>query len=361
MIKKVVVWKEDLELKRPYTIAYKTVSQVENIFVYLEDDVGRYGLGAASPSAMVCGEVLDKSLEILQEHLPSMLHHAPPQEFKLYSRKMASLWPTHPAARAASEMALLDLFGKMLDIPLYRYFGGKAQRFLTSITLGIQSIEQTLEEVEEYLGRQFKILKLKIGQGLEADLECLRKVREKAGPHILIRVDANQAYQAAELEAFFQKTKGLGVEFVEQPLAQNEAENMLQVEAAIRKLCAADESLRAPEDALDLLQKPLPFGIFNIKLMKCGGILPGLQIADMAHLAGIKLMWGCMDESKVSISAALHAALASPATKFLDLDGSFDLARDLVEGGFRVEEGALIPGNEPGLGVKLTSSASIPA
>lgn len=360
MIRKIVVWKEDLDLKRPYTIAYKTVSQVENIFVYLEDDSGRYGIGAASPSEMVCGEVLDQSLKLLQDRLYPLLYRGNPQEYKKYSREMAQLWPAHPAARAAVEMALLDLFGKILDMPLYRFFGGKAQALLTSITLGIQSIEQTLDEVEEYLGRQFKILKLKIGQGLEADLECLQKVREKAGPDILIRVDANQAYQAAELQAFFQKTQSIGIEFVEQPLAQDQAEQMRQVNESIRQRCAADESLRIPLEALELTQKPLRFGIFNIKLMKCGGILPALQIADIAELAGIDLMWGCMDESKVSISAALHAALASPATRYLDLDGSFDLARDLVEGGFRVEDGALIPETGPGLGVKLFSSVSIP-
>ena len=101
--------------------------------------------------------------------------------------------------------------------------------------------------------------------------------------------------------------------------------------------------------------KPQPFGIYNIKLMKCGGIFPAKGIADIALLAGIDLMWGCMDESIVSISAALHAALASPATKYLDLDGSFDLAKDLVEGGFVLKDGFLSTNDRPGLGCELTT------
>jgi L-alanine-DL-glutamate epimerase-like enolase superfamily enzyme len=64
-------------------------------------------------------------------------------------------------------------------------------------------------------------------------------------------------------------------------------------------------------------------------------------------------MWGCNDESIVAIAAALHAALASPATRYLDLDGSLDLARDLVQGGFVLEGGELSVTDKPGLGVTL--------
>ena len=63
-------------------------------------------------------------------------------------------------------------------------------------------------------------------------------------------------------------------------------------------------------------------------------------------------MWGCMDESIVSISAALHVAIASPATRYLDLDGSLDLAHDVVEGGFVLEDGYMRTTDEPGLGVR---------
>ena len=85
--------------------------------------------------------------------------------------------------------------------------------------------------------------------------------------------------------------------------------------------------------------------------MKCGGVHAAGRIADIADLAGIELMWGCMDESVVSISAALHVALASPATRYLDLDGSLDLARDVAGGGFVLEDGFMRTTDLPGLGV----------
>lgn len=124
----------------------------------------------------------------------------------------------------------------------------------------------------------------------------------------------------------------------------------------VRARIAADESLLSESDALRLVTPPRACGIFNIKLMKCGGVYPASRIAAIADTAGVELMWGCMDESIVSISAALHAALGSPATRYLDLDGSFDLARDVVEGGFVLKDGYLTTTSAPGLGVRPVPS-----
>ena len=123
--------------------------------------------------------------------------------------------------------------------------------------------------------------------------------------------------------------------------------------SSVRRIIAADESLHGEENARDLARDPSACGIFNIKLMKCGGIRPALAIAEIAQSAGIDLMWGCNDESVVSIAAALHAAYACPRTRYLDLDGSFDLARDPARGGFVVEEGRMRLLGKPGLGVDL--------
>ena len=101
------------------------------------------------------------------------------------------------------------------------------------------------------------------------------------------------------------------------------------------------------------MQPPRACGIFNIKLMKCGGVHAAKHIASIAETAEVDLMWGCMDESVVSISAALHAAFSSPATRYIDLDGSLDLARDVADGGFRLEDGVMRTLDTPGLGVTL--------
>jgi L-alanine-DL-glutamate epimerase-like enolase superfamily enzyme len=110
--------------------------------------------------------------------------------------------------------------------------------------------------------------------------------------------------------------------------------------------------LISPKDALELIKPPRAAAIYNIKLMKCGGVSQGLKIADIALHEGIDLFWGCNDESIVSITAALHAAFACSNTKYIDLDGSLDLGRDAVSGGFILKDGYMTCSDKPGLGVE---------
>ena len=273
---------------------------------------------------------------------------------------MDRLMSGKPAARAAIDIALHDLWSRHLGLPLVDLLGRYHRSLPTSITIGIKSIRESLEEAEEYRGRGFRILKIKIGRSVGQDVDCLTQIRRKMGREIRLRVDANQGYTLENYKRFAEKTASLNLEFVEQPLPANDLDSMRRLPKPIRATTAADESLLDARHAIECLQFPRPFGIFNIKLMKCGGIAPGLQIAEIANLAGIDLMWGCMDESRIGIAAALHAALASPATRYLDLDGSLDLARDLLQGGFELVNGELSVTDQPGLGVRLISDFAPP-
>ena len=258
-----------------------------------------------------------------------------------------------PAARAAVDIALHDLWARRLGVPLVDVLGRCHQTLPTSITVGIKSTREALAEAEEYLDRGFRNLKIKVGLDLEEDLDRLTRLRELVGAEVKIRVDANQGYDAAEARQFFATTQHLDLELIEQPLPPENDPDARDFPEDLRRKVAADESLITEEDALELVQRPPACGIFNIKLMKCGGISSALGIAGIAEAAGIELMWGCMDESAVSISAALHAAFASPTTRYLDLDGSFDLARDPALGGFEIEDGRMRIVEEPGLGARF--------
>ena len=350
-------WTEKLTLTRPYTIAYERIDSVQNLFVRLQVEDGSVGMGVASPAEEVTGEGVQQCGQALAEHLSSLLIGTDIRHLKAILRKIEATMPGAPAARAAIDMALHDIWAKQYGLPLVDLLGRVHRSLPTSITIGIESIAEALEEADEYKGRGFRILKVKIGKSLEKDVERLRRIREKMGPDILIRVDANQGYSVEQFEAFARQTESLDLEFVEQPLDARDLDGMRRMPADLRKYSAADESLLDARDALACLEPPRPFGIYNIKLMKCGGIAPGLQIAEIANLAGIDVMWGCMDESIVGIAAALHAALASPATRYLDLDGHLDLARDLVTGGFVLKDGELSLTDKPGLGVELVGDS----
>ncbi len=348
-IARATVWKEDLKLTRPYTIAFETIDSVENLFICLETEDGMAGLGAASPSEEVTGETLVQSEKALME----MADLLKGKDIRLLNGLLKTLnqkFSAAPAALAAADIALHDLAGNTLGLPLVELLGRVHRSLPTSITIGILPLDETLEEAEEYLGRGFKILKVKTGLDVAEDIERVLKIHERYGTAFKIRVDANQGYTTRDYEQFFKAT-GHCVEFVEQPLGGDRIKAMADLPEALRRFGCADESLLGPKDVAGLLAPPQPFGIFNIKLMKCGGVANGRDIARTAGHAGIHLMWGCMDESIVSISAALHAALASRATRFLDLDGSLDLANDIVTGGFTLEDGKLSTLDKPGLGV----------
>lgn len=352
-ISHVRVWKEDLELSRPYTIAYRTISAVENIFVYIQLDDGRHGIGAGSPAVFVTGELIDNSLERLQNLLPERLQNRSILEVNALVKSLREELSDAPAALAAVDIALHDLLGQYLNLPLTEWWGRVHEALPTSVTIGIKDLDETLSDADEFRQLGFRHLKLKTGHDVEQDIETCQRLRRHIGTDMHIRVDANQGYSPEELEHFFRKTDGLNLELVEQPLSAGEYPSLLQLPERYRLQCAADEDLHNGSDAVSLASDPLPYGIYNIKLMKCGGPSEALLMAGVAERAGIDLMWGCNDESIVSIAAALHVALSSPATRYLDLDGSLDLARDLVEGGFRIENGLLYPTDRPGLGVKL--------
>ncbi|MEL6820826.1 MAG: dipeptide epimerase [Calditrichota bacterium] len=343
---------EHLELTRPYTIAYKTVESVENVFVQIETANGTCGIGAGSPAPYVTGED-NAACSAAAEKLEDLLKGKDLRHINSIGRVLEKNLANTPAARAAADIAMYDALAIHYDLPLVEMLGRAHTKIPTSITIGIKSIEESIEEAKEYLGRGFKILKLKIGKDVDQDVEMMHRLRETVAEKMAIRVDANQGYTAKQLDEFAARTAELNVELIEQPVKKEEPFEMLEAGEGVRKISAADESIQTPSDALKLAANPQPFGIYNIKLMKCGGVGPGREIADIAYRAGIDLMWGCMDESIVSITAALHAALASPATRYLDLDGSLDLARDLVKGGFQLKDGYLSTNNLPGLGVTL--------
>ncbi len=345
-------WQRSLPLQRPYTIAFKSVGAAELHFVRLVTETGLVGLGSAAPTD-ITGETSESCARAITDIGQSVLVGRDPLQMHKLSAQLRDALASSPSARAAIDMALHDLVARSLERPLADILGRRHRGMPTSITIGIMAMDDTLREADEYIHRGFTCLKVKLGHALDRDIERLRALRMHAGPRMRIRVDANQGYSLNETLRLSELSSRLGIELIEQPLPASASEKMLHLPHQRLQTMAADESLHSEADAKSLAAYPQPFGIFNIKLMKCGGITSGLAIANIAHATGIRLIWGCMDESVVSIAAALHAAYACPATRFIDLDGSFDLSQDAAKGGFRLEAGNLYLLDRSGLGVTL--------
>ncbi|ULQ58381.1 dipeptide epimerase [Flavihumibacter rivuli] len=345
-------WLEHLPLTKPYTIAYKTTYDTEVVFLEFVLDNGIVGLGASNPFEDVVGETPAQALENLQSGFLGEFIGRDIRHFNQLIDMAAQQFPDRPGTVAAVDIALHDAFGKFLGVPVLEFYGKKVEPLPTSITIGIKPVEEMVEEARTYRARGFRRLKIKTGLDVDADIERVVKLSEAFGDTMKIRVDANQGYGWEQLRRFIRSTSHLGLELIEQPLPSGKEGELTTLPAAERQLLVADESLINARSALQWSQQPQPFGVYNIKLMKCGGVKGAFDIANIARQAGISLFWGCNDESIVSISAALHAAYACPNTRYLDLDGSFDLAHDLVSGGFRLSDGILYPTAEPGFGYR---------
>lgn len=340
-----------LPLTRPYTISRETISAVELAFVRIHAG-GLTGSGCASPAPGVTGET-PEATRAAMEAAADVLRGRDAGEIGNLARLLERELPAAPAARAACDIALWDLLGQQLGIPVVDLLGRVHHGLPTSVTIGIQAPDAALELAREYLAHGFQALKVKLGHDVEADIERLRQLRGLAGQGITLRTDPNAGYDEPMLRRYLEGTRCLDVEFCEQPVPREADAVLAGFAADERARFAADESLLDLADAARLLRgESRRYGIFNIKLMKCGGITPATRIGHLAEGAGIALMWGCNDESRVAIAAALHVALASPATRYLDLDGSFDLASDLAEGGFELDRGVLRPALGAGLGLR---------
>jgi L-alanine-DL-glutamate epimerase-like enolase superfamily enzyme len=354
-IKSVRAWIQNLALSKPYTIATRTISDVENVFFVVTLENGITGIGAANPASEVVGESPADALVNLISETVEGLVGSDIRHFQGLIDQYKMLYPKSPGTLAAIDIALHDAFGKYLGIPLVDFYGRRHHSLPTSVTIGIMNTTETLEAARDFRRQGFTVLKVKLGLNPEEDVERILKLREQHTDYFTIRVDANQGYSLHDLKNFLHKTSQANVELIEQPLPVGKEKELLDLPWNQRCKLAADESLKDELAAWKLGTKPRPFGIYNIKLMKCGGIRGALAIAAQARPAGIELFWGCNDESIVSITAALHAAFACPHTCYLDLDGSFDLAEDVVKGGFILRDGNLWLGEEAGLGVRNLS------
>lgn len=347
-----------LGLREPYTIAYETIDTAPVVFLRILTDAGLTGFGCAAPDLPVTRETAESVCRVFEEHIEPVITGADPFFLTGLIESLKTKIGGVPASSALAmlDMALYDLIGKAAGLPLYKILGSYRHCIETSMTIGILPVTDTLSKAKEFTAQGFKALKIKGGNNVEEDIERLIKLRETLGNEIDIRFDANQGYSLIDAATFAEGAKNLDIQFIEQPTPKNNPGLLEQVTGKTNIPVMADESIMDSSDALRLSGKK-HVDLFNIKLMKCGGISEALHIDSIARAAGIKVMVGCMDEPALGISAALHFALARSNVIYADLDGHLDLIDDPSDGTVVLEEGKLYPLPHPGLGMKggLTS------
>ena len=358
-LERIEIYRVEIPRKGVFRIATGSSSSVRNIVLRLKSG-GVEGWGAGAPT-IVTGENLEgigDALLRVKNALEGRSFDAPEDAIEEGERIIGE----HPSALAALDIALYDLFSRKMELPLYRYLSETydakpRERVMTDITLGIESLERTVEEAVDYIKEGFRALKVKIGLDFEGDMERIKAVRDAVGHDIYLWADANQGYTVDEGIKASEILDEQGYEFFEQPVRWDDYDGLKNVKERSKIPVFADESAKTIEMVKKIAENHIADGI-NIKLMKFGGIKRAVKVREMAKKHGLSLMVGCMGETSLTVTAGLHLAMAFPEIEYTDLDSQFMLRYDLAEG-MMFEDGYLRTEGD-GLGVDVKNDALYP-
>lgn len=326
----------DLKLTTPFRISRHVQYTAANVLAQLTYE-GVTGLGEAAPSEHYgeYRETVLATLKLLENELGD-----DPFALDAIFNRVNHVIRLNPSAKAALDMALYDLVGKLLNVPVYKLLGlNAAQTPLTSFTIGIDTPENMARKA--LAARDYPILKIKVGTPNDrANLKAIRAIS-----NAVIRVDANTAWSPKEAVRAINELAEFDLEFVEQPVAPHDLAGLKYVREHVPLPIITDESSITVEDIPRVAE--CTDGI-NIKLMKCGGLYHALKMIHVARAHNLKIMIGCMIESSLAITAAAHL---TPLIDYADLDGHL-LVDDDPYTGVTVEQGKLILPEGPGLGVR---------
>jgi L-alanine-DL-glutamate epimerase-like enolase superfamily enzyme len=320
-----------------FRIARSEITKFESAVVEIEHD-GLVGIGEAAPDPYFDGETAQVVLKTAKA--ANKIVGKDPFLIEDITAELARKFPKAHATACAIDMALHDLVGKILGVPVCKMLGLNPDRTpATSFTIGIEEPKVMAERAAAV--RDFKVLKIKVGT--KRDEEMLRAIRDVTD--LPIRVDANTGWTKEEAVRNINRLAKFDIQFVEQPIppGDNEALRFIRERAAL--------PIMTDESSVNLNDLPGLVGCvdaINVKLMKCGGLREAIRMIHFAHAHGMKVMLGCMLETSLAITAAAHI---SPMVEYADIDGNHLIADDPFDG-VQLRDGRQMPPDRPGLGVR---------
>jgi L-Ala-D/L-Glu epimerase len=334
---KLIFYPYTINLKEQFTISVNSRTTTPSVIVEIEHD-GITGYGEASLPPYLSE---DQPSVISFLNKVNLASFTSPENINLILDYVDSIAEGNNAAKASVDIALHDLLGKFLDVPLHKYLGiDRRDNIYSSYTIDIADSKKTKQKVDN--ASEFKFLKVKLGT--ENDKEIVSTIRELTDKPLF--VDVNQGwsdkYFALDMISWLAEQN---VVLVEQPLPKENFEdaNWLIKRSALPIF--ADEAVQGLND-LERINEH--YSGVNIKLLKAGGIASAYRMIQRAKELNLMIMLGCMTETSCAITAASHLA---PLADWVDLDGAELISNDLFTG-MKIISGALIIPDFPGIGVE---------
>ncbi|MGJ9458180.1 dipeptide epimerase [Oceanobacillus sp. CF4.6] len=350
-----------IPLHTPFKTALRTVTVAETIIVKIACEDGTVGWGEAPPTHVITGDSL-ASIQYAIESIfkPLLIGESLSAREQLFEKVEKSM-VRNTSAKAAVDMALYDCIAQQANMPLYQFLGGYRERLETDYTVSVNRPEEMAADARKYINNGFSVLKVKVGKDeIATDVKRIQAIRAEIGLDVLIRLDANQGWQAKEAVRAIGKMEdlGLSIELIEQPVKAHDVEGLKYVTQHTETPIMADESVFSPQDAKRILSMGAA-DLINIKLMKAGGIHEAMKIAKLAQSYDVDCMVGSMIETKIGITAAAHFAASQPNITRYDFDAPLMLIGDMANGGITYNGSRIELGKDPGLGIKTINHSFI--
>jgi muconate cycloisomerase len=302
---------------------------------------GCTGFGEGVPRPYVTGETIETAFDTLGK-LDVARHVGQPRDYAEVVRRLDSLrlpeTEADPrgmngnAARCALELAILDAYGRsfgqslaravsFVDAPglLLRPRPGWV-RYSGAITAETPRRERKAAWLNRLFG--FKHVKVKVGVAGQDDPARLKQLRRILGRRMDLRLDANEAWPASVVLERVRPLLASAPSALEQPLPHSEVDALAEIRPKLGVPVMLDESLCGYPDATAAISRGTA-DLFNVRLSKCGGIGPTLQIVALAQRAGLGLQLGCHPGETGLLSAA-GRHVASRVRGFRWVEGSYD-------------------------------------
>jgi muconate cycloisomerase len=344
-----------LLLKRPLHSFAGLKTAARSLLVRIETPDGLLGWGEAGESLSMTGETLDGMRTVIADHLAPRLLGRSALDCAGLVRACAETVYGNTGARAAIEMALLDIAGRHFDVPAVELLGSAVRPKVSPLWfVGAGALKRDVAEAEEKWAQGYAAFKMKAAiEPVDRDIARFRALRNALGPRVPISVDANMGWDVPTACRFVRAVEPLDPHFVEQPVRHDDLPGMATVARASAVPVGADEGIHGRAEVLAHARERVAAGV-SLKPCKAGGVAEVVRLAAVADALGLSVHVASLIESSVATAAVLAVGCAASRLDWgISLTNHY-LAEDLVAAPLALDRsGAICPPAATGLGVAV--------
>ena len=345
-----------IPLKGVFRNAHDTKTRQDSIVVRVRTDEGAVGLGNVDPDPGHSEESFGETLRAVRALAPELAGRDPLNLSAALDLMDRSL-PRHLDAKAALEMALFDLKGRVLNQPVHSLLGGRLKdEVRLNGWIGMLEPDAAAREALGWRDAGFGSVKIKLGSGVESDRDRVAAVRDAVGSGLTLRVDANEGYGVDDAIRLGRALAPLDVALLEQPVPRADYAGLARVRRAVDIPVMADEAIVGPETLVEVIRKEAA-DIVKLKVMKQGGITRTVRMVHMAEAAGVRCVIGHGFGLAINTLAEIHvAASCANIMDGCESVGPLKMGGDVVERPLDLRGGRTQVPDGPGLGAELAAS-----